>query len=1150
MEKINAYHNTHDSHHRNPFGAVVCHELVTLRIIFSGSDPVTRCELRVWEGNCAERFLPMKLEKASVETRDGCQVFAIDYRVPEKPGPVWYFFRFELNGDFFYYGNNAEKLGGEGYLQSQEPHGFQITVFLPNQVPSWYKKGVIYQIYVDRFYHGSGVSSGKDIPLMAPHKGKGKGLLHLNWYDAPFYIRDSKGRIDRWTFFGGNLAGIIAKLDYLRELGVSVLYLNPIFESRSNHKYDTGDYLTIDPMYGDEDIFRRLVQEADSRGIKIILDGVFSHTGADSIYFNKEGTYSNLGAFQSPDSPYYDWYRFEEYPHKYESWWDVDDLPNVNEMEPSYREFIFGGENSVIQHWMRAGVKGWRLDVADELPDQFIKGLRKALKESDPEAVLIGEVWEDATNKVSYGELREYFWGEELDATMNYPLRGIWLDFILGKTGASMTHRRIMSLYENYPRENFYAAMNLIGSHDRVRILTLLGDAPPEDTLSEKEKERHRLGAGARELAKERLKLMVLLQMTFPGVPSIYYGDEVGLEGYSDPYNRGTYPWGKEDRELLLWHQRMVRLRREYNVLVKGDFTSFYIDDDVYGFRRLGENGEMAVVLLNPGPQKAKEVRMSSLNTGFPLDKTVVLDLLEGEVLPAEGKGSLTVPPMDAKVLYLKEKGRDCLQAGSLPRAAGVLLSVTSLPSAWGVGDLGEGAYRFVDFLAEAGQKVWQILPLNPLGSGNSPYQNPSLFAGNHILLGMDRLGEEGLLAPEELAMGLERLTPLNHPKKASYNETAAVKERLLRKAFRNFFEGRLDSSLYRGYNAFLKENAFWLDDYCLYMTAKEVLGDIPWYRWDRGIAHRKAQDLEEFGRDHPVEVAYHGFVQYLFMRQWERLKDYAHDKGIKIVGDVPIYAAADSCDTWANPHLFCLDENGEPLKVAGVPPDYFSETGQLWGNPLYNWGEMEKDDYRWWVQRLKHTLGKVDYLRLDHFRGFEAYWEIPRDTKTADRGRWVKGPGKRLFEVLLRELGELPLIAEDLGVLTPEVFNLKHLFGLPGMKVFQFSHREMTAGKDTIFYTGTHDNDTLLGWCRDNQYGVEEGDDPVDLCRRIINRLYESEAPWVVVPLQDILGLDSAARMNVPGTARGNWEWRFQWEQITEETIAWLRKITIESRR
>ncbi len=416
---------------------------------------------------------------------------------------------------------------------------------------------------------------------------KAGAYLYSDWDATPSYIRHQEtGAILQYDFFGGNLLGLLKKLPYLKFLGINILYLNPVFESPSNHKYDTANYKRIDPMYGDQEVFQFLCDEAKRLEISIILDGVFSHTGSDSIYFNKAGHYPSLGAYQSIDSSYYPWYRFETYPDKYDCWWGIDTMPNVNETEASFQNFIIHDEDSVLQHWMDLGVKGWRLDVADELPSAFIKALRKRMKEITSDSILIGEVWEDASNKISYGESREYLLGDELDSVMNYPFRRILLDFILGHSNSYQVHHGLMALYENYPCHHFYAMMNLIGSHDVPRILTLLGDPPSEASLSKEEQGYYRLSPEQKERAVGRLKVLSLLQMTFPGVPCIYYGDEAGLEGYSDPLNRRTYPWGQENQDLLAWYRKIIGIRHQYDALSTGDWISWPIHEDIYGYMR------------------------------------------------------------------------------------------------------------------------------------------------------------------------------------------------------------------------------------------------------------------------------------------------------------------------------------------------------------------------------------------------------------------------------------------------------------------------------------------------------------------------------------------------------------------------------------
>jgi 4-alpha-glucanotransferase len=1150
VPEIQAYHNSYLSFYRKPFGAVTCGQKVRLKITVQSEAPVEKCLLRLWEKD-EEKQIPMSRVLTPAASSRSEWLFAVEHVLPPEPGLVWYFFAFMVDGKLFYYGNNSENLGGEGELAAEQPPSYQITVYKEVRVPEWFKRGTMYQIFVDRFYNGN-----ENGVICSP---KPKGLIHADWYDTPFYIKDKAGRVVRWTFFGGNLRGVLAKLPYLEELGISILYLNPVFEAASSHKYDTGDYRKIDPMYGDDLTFSLLVKAAAKYGIAVILDGVFSHTGSDSVYFNKYGKYPGLGAFQSRESPYYAWYKFKETPGEYECWWCVEDLPNVNELEPSYQDFIFRREDSVIKTWMSKGVKGWRLDVADELPDQFIKGLRQAVKATDPQAVLIGEVWEDASRKISYGQLREYFWGDELDSVMNYPLRAILLAYMLGEKNAEEAVHTVMSLYENYPRENFLAAMNLIGSHDRARILTLLGEAPPEEDLPEQVKENFRLSQEARVFAVQRLKLLVLLQITFPGVPCVYYGDEAGAEGYSDPYNRGTFPWGREDREILTWYKRLLCLRREYDVWPDGDFLPFSVGEDVFGFRLTGTATEL-VVCVNRSSCREVEVDLAAAGSSQEeRSDRVFLDLLAGTILETP---QVTLQPLAGKVL-LKAPKKTC----QFRRSCGVLLPVTSLPSTWGIGDLGEDARKFVDFLSASGQSLWQVLPLNPPGEGNSPYQGTSVFAGNPLLISLESLLQAGLLTPTELR---EKVTGSDLDKQrataADYAWAWSRKQPVLHKAFARFRsrlregeDGEADERegtylTAAAYRSFLEKNAFWLDDFCLYTVLKEAFGNRPWYEWEKAVADREQKVLSSLREKYAEQLEYQRFLQYTFYVQWQNLKAYARAKGIKIIGDLPVYAAADSSDTWSHRHLFSLDDRGRPLAVGGVPPDYFSESGQLWGSPTYNWRVLQETGYAWWRQRIKQGMKMFDFIRLDHFRGFEAYWEVVAGQKSAVEGRWLKGPGQRFFQALAAELGNLPFLAEDLGFITPEVHNLKHLFGFPGMAVYQFAAPESEERpadlRSTAYYSGTHDNDTLLGWYSQNQGAGLNEEQNKAACRKIIAGLYQSEALWVILPLQDILLLGSEARMNTPGTTAGNWTWRLEAGALTPTLSAWLKSLAENSGR
>lgn len=649
------FHNSHDVYYRSPFGAASCKEKISLKIRIHSKKPPNSVILRLWREGTGEEKIDMKLIKTTGEIKD----YKADIIAPSTPGLLWYYFIVVKEGITYYYGNNPGCLGGIGQIQEHEPPSYQITVYKKGaHTPNWFKESIIYQIFVDRFYNGN-----EDGKILNPKK---KNCIYHNWNDdVPLYRRDPEtGKIITYDFFGGNLLGVIKKLPYLKELGINVIYFNPIFESPSNHKYDTSDYKKIDPMFGDNHLFNKLCAEAEKMGISIILDGVFSHTGSDSIYFNKEGSYPSLGAYQSKESPYYPWYRFYEYPEKYECWWGIDTLPNVNELEASYQNFIIHDEDSVLKYWMKMGVKGWRLDVADELPDEFIKTFRKAMKEIDPESVLIGEVWEDASNKISYGKRREYLLGEELDSVTNYPLRNILLDYILGKNNAQTTHLRLMNIYENYPIHHFYSAMNLIGSHDVPRVLTLLGDAPPEDLISKEEQARFKLSPEQKALAVARLKLLSLFVMSFPGVPCIYYGDEAGMEGYADPLNRGCYPWGNENLELLNWYKKIISLRNNYDVLKTGKWIPIYAEGDVYSFVRKIENGRdvfnqrkkdnVALLLFNRNPKKEANI---SINLKNLCGKTLV-DILKScqKLYIKNSLLKISLSPLEGKMLIQTEE--------------------------------------------------------------------------------------------------------------------------------------------------------------------------------------------------------------------------------------------------------------------------------------------------------------------------------------------------------------------------------------------------------------------------------------------------------------------------------------------------------------
>lgn len=487
------------------------------------------------------------------------------------------------------------------------------------------------------------------------------------------------------------------------------------------------------------------------------------------------------------------------------------------------------------------------------------------------------------------------------------------------------------------------------------------------------------------------------------------------------------------------------------------------------------------------------------------------------------------------------------------PRSSGILLHITSLPSRWGIGDLGNGAYRFVDFLEAAGQRLWQIMPVGPTGYGDSPYQATSAFAGNPMLISFDLLRDEGLLTSEDLADA-----PMFPEHAVDYGAVITYKSALLRRSFEHF-RHEANAEQQHALEQFQAANSDWLDDYALFIALKNHHDGAGWNNWERDIATHQADAVARWREQLADEVAYQVYIQHLFFKQWHDLKAYANSKSINIVGDAPIFVAYDSADVWGNPDLFFLDEVGNPTVVAGVPPDYFSATGQRWGNPLYHWDVMARDGYAWWIARLRAQLTFVDVLRLDHFRGFEAYWEVPADEETAINGKWVKAPGADLFEHVGKALGSLPLIAEDLGMITPEVEELRDAFDLPGMKVLQFAFGDDPknlylphnyTNPNCVVYTGTHDNDTTVGWflSRDDKerQAVQRylGRDGSDIAWDLIRLAYASTADVAIVPLADVLRLGSEARMNIPGAPSGNWSWRYHPDQLQPGLDTGLRSL------
>ena len=535
--------------YKTPFGTLLPEQTCTLHIHVPRTVGALRvdCCLRRDDGQW-EQAVPMLPD----ETRGDYEIFSGSFALPAE-GLYFYDFRIYKPHDSFRLlktGNQTNMEDGDLWQVSCIPKAFT--------TPDWAKGAVIYQIFPDRFCK-CGDCDLRD--KLQPY------TIHADWQEEVRWQPTAQGLVLNNDFYGGNFRGITQKLDYLASMGVTIVYLNPIHKSFSNHRYDAGDYKTPDPMLGTEQDFSSLCEAAHRRGIRVILDGVFSHTGSNSLYFNKNGTFPGKGAYQSPDSPYYSWYTFRSYPEEYQSWWNFDTLPTVQKMNPSFIEYIITGENSVVAHWLGLGADGFRLDVVDELPDAFTLLLKQRIRQLKPDALLMGEVWEDASNKIAYGVRRRYFVDGVLDSVMNYPFRTAILNFVRQWDDGSALADTVMTLAENYPPQVLACNMNLLGSHDTARILTALVD---DFDGSREEKARRRMTQARYQQAKQLLLMASFLQYMLPGAPSLYYGDEAGMEGYQDPFNRRPYPWGKEDAQLVEHFRRLGDLRKRASCLRTG----------------------------------------------------------------------------------------------------------------------------------------------------------------------------------------------------------------------------------------------------------------------------------------------------------------------------------------------------------------------------------------------------------------------------------------------------------------------------------------------------------------------------------------------------------------------------------------------------
>ena len=564
---------------KDPFGTLVPGQECTLHIHIPSAVQAVSVECRISSGDGTPVLtVPMgyQMKKGAYDIFGGTFSF-------EKTGLYFYYFQItKPNGGFrlFKYGNDTNMEDGGMWQVSCIPADFS--------VPEWAQGATMYQIFPDRFRKsGQCDLQGKLEPY----------TLHGDWYEEVSWRPTPHGEVLNNDFYGGNFKGITEKMDYIASLGVTVLYLNPISKSFSSHRYDTGDYKTPDPMLGTEAEFTAMCHAAHERGIRVILDGVYSHTGSNSLYFDKDRAFGGKGAYCTKESPYHSWYRFYNWPDSYNSWWGFDTLPTVNKLDPAFIDYIIEGEDSVVAHWLKAGCDGFRLDVADELPNEFLARLKKRVRQLKPDALVIGEVWEDASNKIAYDQRRRYFVDGQLDSVMNYPFRTAILNFLRERDDGRALQDTVMTIAENYPPQVLLANMNLVGSHDSPRILTALVDEYDGDR---EEMARRRLSRRQYAVAQERLRMASFLQYMLPGMPSLYYGDEAGMEGYKDPFNRRTYPWGREDWELVEHYRCLGRLRKEYKALRLGDIRFFQAGEQRIGFTRSFE-GKTCRVYVNRG---------------------------------------------------------------------------------------------------------------------------------------------------------------------------------------------------------------------------------------------------------------------------------------------------------------------------------------------------------------------------------------------------------------------------------------------------------------------------------------------------------------------------------------------------------------------
>ena len=548
--------NSQSEFYRHPQGGIKSNEIITFKILVKRNSCAP--ELLIEKRHDYNRAFYNKIKMHWISQEKNYDIYQIRFSI-EEYGHYYYSFIFN----------------------DKSSQDYELLIYNEHySTPSWVKGGIIYHIFVDRFFRRKIIAK--------------KGALIRKWGETPYYLPDEKGEVLNNDFFGGNLDGIREKLSYIAKLGVNIIYLSPIFEAYSNHKYDTGDYHKIDPMFGTEASLKKLIGEAKKYGISVILDGVFSHTGDDSVYFNKYSRYKSLGAYESKDSPYYPWYIFNNWNNDYVSWWGIKTLPEINESNTSYANFI-AGKNGVLHHWQKTGIMGWRLDVADELPDEFLEKIRSSVKNYNKDALIVGEVWEDASNKYSYDKLKEYFCGKQLDSVTNYPLRDGIIEYVKNKD-CTLLHNTMNKIIETYPHHTVNCLMNVLGTHDTERILTILGSEGVPSSKSQMAESK--LTDVELIRGSKLLKVALLMQMTLPGIPCIYYGDEAGMEGWKDPFNRRCYPWGNENKKIIDYYMFITGFRKKNNILADGKYKCLIHDKGVFVFERY-DKGDKIIIAVN-----------------------------------------------------------------------------------------------------------------------------------------------------------------------------------------------------------------------------------------------------------------------------------------------------------------------------------------------------------------------------------------------------------------------------------------------------------------------------------------------------------------------------------------------------------------------